>query len=178
MRNAARTPLAAHLRSRLDVRLRRRAHEHEVGLALRQVVDVGHGVDAEHRRAFEVGGEDVALVAGGEEVVQRDEPELAGVRRRAGDDDALRIEERAEVPLVAAHDAHLDQRVDGHGHAVDDDQRIHVGARDLGMRDRGVGQADEHVDQLAAVDRRLAAERAEQPLRGEVVDHVLGVRGA
>ena len=33
-------------------------------------------------------------------------------------------------------------------------------------------QAEEHVDQRVAVDGRLAAELAEQPLGGEVVDHL------
>ena len=36
-------------------------------------------------------------------------------------------------------------------------------------------QPDEHVDEPLAVDGRLAPERAEQRLGGEVVDHLLGV---
>src|SRR5205807_9538158 len=87
----------------VDIRFRGRADEDEVGLATRQVVDVGDRFDVEHRGAFEVGGEHLAAVAGGEDVVQRDEAELAGMTRRAGDDDPLRVEQRCEIALVSAH---------------------------------------------------------------------------
>ena len=47
--------------------------------------------------------------------MQRDEAELARVARRAGDDHALRVEQRAEVLGVDAqrHTSDLDERVDG-----------------------------------------------------------------
>src|SRR5436309_2017844 len=65
--------LGRALVEQVDVRLRRRADEHEVRLAIGKIVDVGHRVDAEHGSAFEVRGEDVALVAGSQQVVQRHE---------------------------------------------------------------------------------------------------------
>ena len=62
---------------------RGRAHEDEVDLAVGQVVDVGDRLHAEHLGAVAVGGEDLALVAAGQDVVQADEPELARVGGRA-----------------------------------------------------------------------------------------------
>ena len=47
--------------------------------------------------------------------------------------------------------------------------------RDVGPGDGDGAEADEHGDQLLAVDGRLAAERAEQLLRRERVDHLVGV---
>ncbi len=61
----------------------RRAHEHEVDRPVREVGDVGHRAHAEHFLALQVGAEDPARVPAGEQVVQRDEAELAGMRRRA-----------------------------------------------------------------------------------------------
>ena len=88
--------LGRALAQQLEVGGRWRAHEHQVGLAGWEVVDVGHRVDAEHRRAFEVRGEHLPGVARGQEVVQRHEPEFAGMRGRAGDDHALRVEQRGK----------------------------------------------------------------------------------
>ena len=59
---------------------------------------LAHRLDAEHRRALEVGRADLARVPRREDVVQRDEAELARMRRRAGDDHAARLEQRGETP--------------------------------------------------------------------------------
>ena len=61
---------------------------------------------------------------------RRHEPELAGVGRHAGDEDAPRLEQRLERRRVDAPSRHLHQRVDGDRPAVDDDQRVEVGAHD------------------------------------------------
>ena len=68
----------------------RRADEHEVDRAVGEIVDVGHGAHAEHLLALQVGAEDAARVPAGEQVVQGDEAELAGVRRGAGDEHTAR----------------------------------------------------------------------------------------
>ena len=96
MRNAARTPRRAHARSSSGFARRGRAHEHEVPRPVGEVVDRCDGLDAEHRRRLEVRRADLARVARREDVVQRDEPELARVGRRPGDDHAARLEQRGE----------------------------------------------------------------------------------
>ena len=89
---------------------------------------VGDGLHAEHLLALQVGAEDPARVARGEQVVQGDEAELAGVRRRAGDDDAPgsnralellggRARARRRRPAASGL-AELDQRVDRDRRAV------------------------------------------------------------
>ena len=150
---------------------RRRAHEDEVDLAVGQVGDVGDGADAEHLLALQVGAEDGAPVAAGEEVVQRDEPELAGMRRGAGDEHAARLEQGPELlgrrrraqrrrRRPSAGVAELDERVDGDRRALRrDDQRVDVDAVDVGPLGGDAPEADEDVGQGVAVDGRLAAER-------------------
>ena len=81
-----------------------------------------------------------ALVPAGQDVVEGDEAELAGVGRGAGDDDPRGLEQRLEPADHRSRSGHLDQGVDGHRPAVDDDQRVEVGADDrrdrLGRRQR------------------------------------------
>ncbi len=71
--------------------------------------------------------------------------------------------------------ARLDERVDRDRLAVDDDQRVHVDRRDLGVFGREVRKAEQRRAHGGAVDRRLAAERSEQLLGREVVDELVGV---
>ena len=101
----------------LGVRAGRRADEHEVdGASAGRSSIAGDRVDAEDRPALAVRGVHRARVALAEDVVQRDEAELAGVARRARDDDAARLEQRAEVLGVDAasvgHRRDLHERVD------------------------------------------------------------------
>ncbi len=56
------------------------AYEHEVHLAIGELVQRGEAVDAEHARAVAVGREDLARVATRQDVVQAHESELARVR--------------------------------------------------------------------------------------------------
>ena len=81
----------------VEVRPLRGAHEDQVRGALGQLVERPQRLDAEHLLALEVRGVEPALVPRGDDVVQADEAELAGVRRGAGDDDAGRVEQRGEV---------------------------------------------------------------------------------
>ena len=117
---------------------RRSAHEDEVDLAVRQVVDVGHRLHAEDLGAVAVGGEDLALVAAGQDVVEADEAELARVGRGAGHEHAAGLEQRPE-PIVAMvgrspwrSSPHLHERVHRDRAPVDDEQRVEVGRGDVG----------------------------------------------
>ena len=128
--------------------------------------------------------------------MHRDEPELAGMAGGTGDHDAARFEQGSELgvgrtgPPAGRHrrlrrvdsdadsDARrqLDQRVDGDRGAVGPhDQRVHVHAHDVGVGCRRLRQSEQDSRELVTIDRGLATELAEQPLRGERVDHVLGV---
>ena len=139
----------------------------------------------------QVGGEHLALVAVGEDVVEGHEPELARMGRRPGHHDPLRVEQRSKR---SAHprSVHRDWRLPANlgeqnrasgslsstrastaiGLAVDDDERVEVDRDQLRMGDRGVIERHQHVDDGVAIDRRLAAELAEQRLRGEIVEHL------
>ena len=76
-----------------------------------------------------------------------------------------------------ARSAHLDERVDGDRRSVGrDDQRVDVDARDVVALGDQPPEPDQRPRQDVTVDRRLAAELAEQPGRGEVVDHLRGRR--
>ena len=151
---------------------------------------LANGVDAEHRRALEVGRADLARVAAAEDVVQRDEPELARMARRPRDDHAPRLEQRRE-PLVQIPNPQLpspaavaptgrrrfefDERVYCDGLAVDDDEGVDVDGGYVGAFGGEAGEAEEGRAQRGAVDRGLAAELAEQLLGGEIVDQLVGV---
>ena len=109
---------------------RGRAHEDEVDGVVGQVVDVGDHRDAEHVARLAAPAVDRALVAGGEDVVEAHEAELARVGRHAGDEHAPRLEQRLEQPPDRPPSGHLHQGVDRNRPAVDDDQRVQVGAHD------------------------------------------------
>ena len=68
-----------------------------------ELFDGADGLDAEDLGAVATGGEDGALVAAGEEVVKGDGAEAAGVRRCAGDDDAVGFEEGSEGVIGCGH---------------------------------------------------------------------------
>ena len=56
-------PLGGAGAEQVGIRRGRRAHEHQVDRAVGQLGDVGHGLNAEHLLALEVGAEHPALVA-------------------------------------------------------------------------------------------------------------------
>src|SRR5690606_8722642 len=74
-----------------------RADEHQLGGAVWDLVDRAVRRAVEDRPAIAVGEEHRPRVAVREDVVRRDEAELAGMARRARDDDAAWLEERAEA---------------------------------------------------------------------------------
>ena len=188
-------PAMGSLREHLAHRRLRRAHDDQVGFALGHLVDRREGRPAEHLGPLAVGGEHGPLVATGEQVVQGDEPELARVGRRPGDDDPLRVEQRIEAvdagattrcpwfDRFAATDRgvarrrvpELDQRVDGHGPTIADDQWVEVDRGDIAALDRQAAQRAQQVDEHLPVDRRLAAKRSEHLLGGQPVDQRRGV---
>ena len=91
--------------------------------------------------------------------------ELLGRRRRPA-----RRRRRASAVSVAD----LDEGVDGDGNPVGtDDQRVDVDAAHVGALDGDPSEPDEHGHQGVAIDRRLAAELAEQALGGQLVDHLV-----
>ncbi len=80
---------------------------------------------------------------------------------------------RAVRRCVSAGRAELDEAVDGDDRTVGlDDQRVDVDARHVRSFGSQTAESDDDVDELGAVDRGLAAERAEQLLGREVVDHL------
>ncbi len=149
----------------------------KIDLAVGHLVDRAHGLDAEHRAALEVRREDAALVAASQDVVEGDEAELPRMRARPGDDDASRVEERAELIVGEA----LPQRSTSTsastaiGTPVRDDQRVEVDRHDRRVSARRRGQSDQHVDESLAIDRGFASERSEQRLTPKVVDHLVRV---
>ena len=100
-------PRRAHARSSSGFAAGGRAHEHEVDHgAVGQVVDAAppcrcRGPSPPSRLV----AYDLARVALAQDVVQRDEPELAGMARRAGDDHAARVEQRAACCVGAGSSA-------------------------------------------------------------------------
>ena len=136
----------------------------------------------EHLGAVAVHRERLRRVAEAEQVVEGDEAELSGMRRRAGDDDPARMEERPEAlehlgvetarAAAAARDGfgvELDQRVDRHRHAAAHDQRVQIDRRDVGSLGASRAETEQHARERLAVDRGLAAERTEQRARGEPI---------
>ncbi len=68
----------------------------------------------------------------------------------------------------------LDERVHRHRPTVGtDDQRVDVDAGDVVALGREPAEPDQQPRQAVPVDGRLAAERAQQPLGGELVDHLV-----
>ena len=174
MTNAARTPLGGTRLQQRDVGRRWRADEHEVGLAVGHLVDGTHGVDAEHRAALEVRREDAALVSAPRGCCAGRRSRTCRDARRAGDDHASRIEERAE--LLRGEATGQRSTSTSASTATGTPSTTISGLRstdcDRRVRDRGFGEPEQHVGEALAVDRRLAAERAEQRLTAEVVDHL------
>ena len=135
------------------------AHEDEVDLAVGQRLDVGDGVDPEHVLTLEVRAEDLAAVAVGEQVVQRDEAELPRVGGCPGDEHAARLEQRSELLVGRARPqrrlsrfriADLDETV--HGDQVArrlDDERVDVDAADVGAFGGELAQAGQQLRRVA-----------------------------
>ena len=131
-------------------------------------------VHAEHLLAVQVGAVDGAAVPGCQQVVQRHETELAGMRRRPGDDDTTRLEQGGELLGVGAAPAggrcgvgirltQFDEGVDGDRRSVGgDDQRVDVDAGHVVALGDHPAEGDERRRQGVPVDSGLAAERSEQ----------------
>src|SRR5690606_34887645 len=84
----------------------RGADEDEVELAVGQVVDRGDDRHAEDLAGFARRAVEGALVPRGEDVVQADEAELAGMGGHAGDDDAAGLEQGPEgLHRMTGHEA-------------------------------------------------------------------------
>ena len=144
----------------------------------------------EHLGAVAVGGEHPRPRSRGQDVVEADEPELAGVGRGPGDDHAPGLEQgtgaaRRWGPGAppgrggAAASARGSVRSTRASTAIGRPSTTISGLRSMAAMpgsasDRG-GQPQQHVAERLAVDRGLAPERAEQGLGGQLVDHVLGV---
>ena len=124
-------------------------------------------------------------VAVGQDVVQGDEAELAGVGRGAGDDDAGRVEQGPE--LLGAELGRGGHRPTSTGSRTSTRASTAIGTPSTtisgltsaetssGVAMAAAGQAEQHVGEPLAVDRRLAPEGAEQRLGAQLVDHLLGV---
>ena len=181
VRNAARTPFAAAARSRSGLAALGVHTKIRSAAPVGQLLAASAGVDPEHRGAVAVGGEHLAAVAGGQDVVQAHEAELARVGRGPGDHDPAGLEQGPEVlrglgavgPCGVTHGSprrELHQGVDGDRPAVVDDERVEVDGHDpwpvVGAgAPRRTGPAGP-APALAAVHRWLAPELPEQRLGG------------
>ena len=116
--------------------------------------------------------------------MKRNESELAGVCGRSGHHNASRFEQCLKLLVagpgtqhsaIRGHRRELDQAVNGH-HAPAglDDEWVDVDARDVAAFCSQATEAGQDLDQLGAIDRRLATEFAEQLLCCQVVDHLEG----
>ena len=126
--------------------------------------------------AVAVRREDLAFVPLAQDVVQRDEPELARMARRAGDDDAAGIEQRL----------HLRRRAH-RGPAISTSASTATGRPSTtisgltstdtmsGSRVRERAEPEQGGREHVAIDRGLAPEGTEQRLGLELVDHLVGV---
>jgi hypothetical protein len=148
---------------------------------------------SEHLGAFAVHREDHAAVPEAEQVVKGHRAELARMARHAGDDHAARVEERTEAlehrrgierrphrgrGRRRGRRVDLHERVDGDGQPVAHDQRVQVDAADVGALLAEASETDEEPRQGVAIDRRLAAEAAEQRLRAQAVYQPQRLAGA
>ena len=109
------------------------------------------------------------------------------MRRRPGDEHALRLEQRRELlggrgasfrsgVGIALGRPQLDEGIDRDGLAVGgDDQRVDVDAGDIVALGDHAADGHERGRKGVSVDCRLAAELAEQLRRRQVVDHLGGV---
>ena len=142
-------PFAAHAFRSAGVGRRRRAHEDEVGTAVGQLVDGGHGGDAEHVAAREVRGEDARPRS-------RRRGCCAATRSRTCRDGSTRRPRprpagrtgRGTARRWAGSRPQLHEGVDGDGHAVADDERVEVHRRRCpgGRRPRRTGRRARRPD--------------------------------
>ncbi len=163
------------------------AHEHEVDLTIGQRLDVCDGAHAEHLFSAQVGAEHRTSVAVGEDVVQADEAELPRVAAGAGHQYPAGLEQCAEL-LVGGSGApwsekpgrltNLHKSIHGHGLAVGaHDQGVDVDTDHVGSCRRQSGKPEQHATQGVTVHLGVATEWPQQSLRGQSVDHLVGVGG-
>gem|GEM_PF-6545306 len=104
--------------------------------------------------------------------------------RRTGDHHSPRLEEGSELGVGRSGSefvtfglglADFHERVDGNRSTIGaNDERVHVDAAHIGPLGRHASETHENVDQRLAVDRGLTAELAEESLRREIFDHLVG----
>ncbi len=148
------------------------------------LLDVAVRPLAEDLPALAVHGKDLPAEAEAEQVVERGEPELPGMARRARDDHAARVEERPEAcaqRLGRGQGSRRggrpgrtenDQRVDRHWLPVTDDQGVHVDARHVRAFEAETAECHEDRGERGDVERGLATKRLEEKAaRRERVDH-------
>ena len=159
------TPFSAQAAEQVEVGRRRRAHEDEVGLAVGQVVDRG---DRSTPSTVAPRGlwRRPAPVAGGEDVVQGDEAELArgGSTRRRRCTPAGRTAPRSPLAIDGRHQATSTRASTATGRPSTTISGLRSADTMVGSASAAADSADEHVDERLAVDGRLAAELAEQRL--------------
>ena len=153
----------------------RGAHEDEVDGVVGQLGDVGHDLDAEHVAGFAARAVDRARVARREDVVEAHEAELARVGRHPRDEHAPRLEQRLEAGRVHRHQLISTSASTATGRP----STTMSGLRSALTIDGSAAAASERPTSTstsaARSTARLAADLTEQPLGGEVVDHLEGV---
>ena len=169
------------------VRRSRGADEDKIGEAVRKVSDGRNRLDTEHFLARKIRSAHTALIATRENVVHRDEAELAGMARCSGNEHAARLEECLEMlvsQLPAAlrgcgwpsGNADLDQRIGGNEAAlVRDEQGVEIDGQNVVPIGCRVRQTHQNPNQRFTLDCRLATESAEQFLSLDFVDHFVRI---
>ena len=164
----------------------RRADEDEIGLPGGHLPHVPVGLEPQDLGPVAVHGTDGTTEAVAEEVVERDEAELARVVRGSRHDDAAWMEEgpealehdgarpgsgrRARGPLTGGIENH--QRIDGDWQGTSHDERVHVDAQDVVALERQAGEAEEDPHEGFDIERGLTAKRLEEETMGaELGDH-------
>ena len=180
----------------LDVHRRGRAHEHEVGAAVGDLAHVAQAGAPEDLAALSVHGEDFTVVPEAQQVVQGGEAKLARVGRGPGNRDAAGVEQRpkaledgrigrrrrgaSRLHGVVSSEHH--ERIHRHGRAAANDERVHVGAEQVGPLQRQAAQPQQHRLQRRFVYGRLSTKGlGEQVARAQAPDQsprlVLAQRG-
>ena len=135
-----------------DVGRNRRAHKDEVSRIRRNLLYRPIGGLAENLRTVTIDRKDFALIPEASEVVQRDKPKFPRMGGRPCNDHAARVKQGAEAfqglfrgtPLnrwsVVGRRIRDDQGINRNGFSLDNNQRVHVHALNIGPLDGQVAQ--------------------------------------